>query len=83
MVGDSPQDFAVGCSVSVRLSAAAVVVVVVADIGEREPRPVEAGSREWWVVEVVVVKVVAVVVVVEVVVSVGGQVWPDSRELRR
>lgn len=81
MVGDSPQDFAVGCSVSVRLSAAAVVV---ADIGEREPRPVEAGSREWWVVEVVVVKVVAVVVVVvEVVVSVGGQVWPDSRELRR
>lgn len=83
MVGDSPQDFAVGCSVSVRLSAAAVVVV--ADIGEREPRPVEAGSREWWVVEVVVVKVVAVVVVVvvEVVVSVGGQVWPDSRELRR
>lgn len=83
MVGDSPQDFAVGCSVSVRLSAAAVVVVV-ADIGEQEPRPVEAGSREWWVVEVVVVKVVAVVVVVvEVVVSVGGQVWPDSRELRR
>lgn len=66
---------------SVRLSAAAVVVVV-ADIGEQEPRPVGAGSREWWVVEVVVVKVVAVVVV-EVVVSVGGQVWPDSRELRR
>lgn len=60
-----------------RLSAAVDIV------GELGPRPVGAGLRVWWVVEVV--KVVAVVVV-EVVVSVGarsGQVWPDSMELRR
>lgn len=57
-IGDSPQDFAVECSVSVRWSA----LVVAVDIGELEPQPVGVGSRVWWVVEVVVVKVVAVVV---------------------